>query len=123
MPISEHIFEHIFARLRNIFHVFENKREQWSVSIVILHNIQSVKAVVMALHQGNSFLIIISRAHHRKVKVSNLLHANLCSFSLLVIVSRCFFPELREINTQISIVNCTASSELHGNLSRNKSKP
>lgn len=27
-------------------------------------------------------------AHHRKAKVSNLFHANLCSFSLLVIVSR-----------------------------------
>lgn len=82
-----HIFEHISARLRDIFHVFENWKEKCSFPswLYIIFRVQ--KLSVMALHHGNSFLIIISRAHHRKAKVSNLHHANLCS-SLLLIVSR-----------------------------------
>lgn len=68
-------------------------------------------------------------AHHRKAKVSNLFHANLCSFSLLVIVSRLIplamhFPGIKR-NKYSSVVidlDFTASLELHGNLSRNKSK-
>lgn len=83
-----HIFEHISARLRDIFHVFENWKEKCSFPswLYIIFRVQ--KLSVMALHHGNSFLIIISRAHHRKAKVSNLHHANLCSSSLLLIVSR-----------------------------------
>lgn len=71
-----------------IFHVFENWKEKCSFPswLYIIFRVQ--KLSVMALHHGNSFLIIISRAHHRKAKVSNLHHANLCSSSLLLIVSR-----------------------------------
>ena len=71
-----------------IFSTFSKieKRNSFPSWLYIIFRVQ--KLSVMALHHGNSFLIIISRAHHRKAKVSNLHHANLCSSSLLLIVSR-----------------------------------
>lgn len=66
-----------------IFSTFSKieKRNSFPSWLYIIFRVQ--KLSVMALHHGNSFLIIISRAHHRKAKVSNLHHANLCSSSLL----------------------------------------
>lgn len=84
MPTSEHIF----AWLYELFSTFS--REQCNPFAPWFYAIFRVaKAVANGSLPGefvpyNYFF----GAHHRKAKVSNLFHANLCSFSLLVIVSR-----------------------------------